>query len=424
LPFTFHFSLLTFNLSCPANRSILAIAIHTKDLVKSYRARTVVDHVSVDVKQGEIVGLLGPNGAGKTTTFYMVVGLIKPDEGQVFLDTDEITHMPMYKRAQLGIGYLPQEASVFRKLSVEDNIMAVLEMTKLSRHEQKAKLESLLDEFRLHHVRKNNGDSLSGGERRRTEIARALAVDPKFMLLDEPFAGVDPIAVEDIQAVVARLKHKNIGILITDHNVNETLSICDRAYLLIEGKIFKHGTAEELAADEQVRRLYLGRNFELKRKDYLHEEATRTIKAENLVRTLEYCLAETEKLSQVIVYRSNDDISDDHRTFLPLSRLKQVKDDYLPGFHADEYCRFLQEAKHSLHKYAHEHDDDVLLNRARKIPYLSYGNFKPAAIPGEGGEVTDLTDFIQSEDNLADLKKNLSETIAIVNNPAWKEVYQ
>lgn len=251
----------------------MAIAIQTKGLVKSYRNRTVVNHVSVEVQQGEIVGLLGPNGAGKTTTFYMVVGLIKPDEGQVFLDTDDITRMPMYKRAQYGIGYLPQEASVFRKLSVEDNILAVLEMTKLSRKEQKIKLESLLDEFRLHHVRKNNGDSLSGGERRRTEIARALAVDPKFMLLDEPFAGVDPIAVEDIQAVVARLKHKNIGILITDHNVNETLSICDRAYLLIEGKIFKHGTAEELAEDEQVRSLYLGRNFELKRKDYLHEEA-------------------------------------------------------------------------------------------------------------------------------------------------------
>ena len=253
----------------------MAIAIHTKDLVKSYRNRTVVDHVSIDVQQGEIVGLLGPNGAGKTTTFYMTVGLIRPDEGQVFLDTQEITSQPMYKRAQMGIGYLPQEASVFRKLSVEDNIMSVLEMTKLSRAQQKAKLESLLDEFRLHHVRKNNGDSLSGGERRRTEIARALAVDPKFMLLDEPFAGVDPIAVEDIQTVVARLKHKNIGILITDHNVNETLSICDRAYLLIEGKIFKHGTAEELAEDEQVRRLYLGRNFELKRKDYLHEEARR-----------------------------------------------------------------------------------------------------------------------------------------------------
>jgi lipopolysaccharide export system ATP-binding protein len=233
----------------------------------------VVNHVSVEVKQGEIVGLLGPNGAGKTTTFYMVVGLIRPDEGKVFLNDEDITRQPMYKRAQMGLGYLPQEASVFRKLTVEDNIKAILEMTKLSKQEQKAKLEDLLEEFGLQHVRKNNGDSLSGGERRRTEIARALAVDPKFILLDEPFAGVDPIAVEDIQIVVARLKTKNIGILITDHNVNETLSICDRAYLLIEGKIFKHGTAEELAADEHVRRLYLGRNFELKRKDYLHDEA-------------------------------------------------------------------------------------------------------------------------------------------------------
>lgn len=229
----------------------------------------VVNHVSVDVKQGEIVGLLGPNGAGKTTTFYMVVGLIKPDEGKVFLNEQDITKLPMYKRAQMGIGYLPQEASVFRKLSVEDNIKAVLEMTKLSRKDQKERLEYLIDEFGLHHVRKNHGDSLSGGERRRTEIARALAVDPKFILLDEPFAGVDPIAVEDIQTVVAKLKHRNIGILITDHNVNETLSICDRAYLLIEGKIFKHGTAEELAADEHVRRMYLGTNFELRRKDWI-----------------------------------------------------------------------------------------------------------------------------------------------------------
>jgi len=251
----------------------LSIIIHSKDLVKSYHNRTVVNQVSVKLEQGEIVGLLGPNGAGKTTTFYMVVGLIKPDSGNVFLNDVDITRQPMYKRARMGIGYLPQEASVFRKLSVEDNIKAVLEMTKLTRGEQKSRLEALLDEFHLHHVRKNNGDSLSGGERRRTEIARALAVEPKFMLLDEPFAGVDPIAVEDIQSVVARLKFRNIGILITDHNVNETLSICDRAYLLIDGKIFKHGTAEELAADEHVRRLYLGRNFELKRKDYLHDEA-------------------------------------------------------------------------------------------------------------------------------------------------------
>jgi len=251
----------------------MSITINTKDLVKIYSGRTVVNKVSIEVKQGEIVGLLGPNGAGKTTTFYQVVGLIKPDEGQVFLNDEDITKLPMYKRAQMGIGYLPQEASVFRKLSVEDNITAILEMTKLSKQEQKEKLERLLDEFHLHHVRKSNGDVVSGGERRRTEIARALAVDPKFILLDEPFAGIDPIAVEDIQAIVAKLKYKNIGILITDHNVTETLSICDRAYLLIEGKIFKHGTAEELAADEDVRRLYLGRNFELKRKDYLHEEA-------------------------------------------------------------------------------------------------------------------------------------------------------
>ena len=243
--------------------------IHTSALQKSYKGRTVVNNVSVTVKQGEIVGLLGPNGAGKTTTFYMVVGLIKPDEGAVFLNQEDITKLPMYKRAQMGIGYLPQEASVFRSLSVEDNILAVLEMTPLSKEERLLKLESLLDEFNLQLVRKNNGDSLSGGERRRTEIARALAVDPKFILLDEPFAGVDPIAVEDIQMVVAKLKTKNIGILITDHNVNETLSICDRAYLLIEGKIFKHGTAEELADDEDVRRLYLGTKFTLRRKDWI-----------------------------------------------------------------------------------------------------------------------------------------------------------
>lgn len=251
----------------------MPVTIQANNLVKRYGARTVVNDVSFNVKQGEIVGLLGPNGAGKTTSFYQVVGLVKPDSGQVMLDDQDITPMAMYKRAKMGIGYLPQEASIFRKLSVEDNLAAVLEMTKLNRQQQKVKQESLLNEFRLQHVRKSNGDVLSGGERRRTEIARALAVDPKFILLDEPFAGIDPIAVEDIQAIVARLKYKNIGILITDHNVTETLSICDRAYLLIDGKIFKHGTAEELAADEQVRKLYLGRNFELKRKDYLHEEA-------------------------------------------------------------------------------------------------------------------------------------------------------
>jgi len=241
--------------------------------VKRYGKRTVTEKVSFEVGQGEIVGLLGPNGAGKTTSFYQVVGLVKSDDGHVFLNDVNITKLPMYKRAKMGLGYLPQEASVFRKLSVEDNIAAVLEMTELSKTEQKEKLEVLISEFNLHHVRKSNGDVLSGGERRRTEIARALAVDPKFILLDEPFAGIDPIAVEDIQSIVTKLKYKNIGILITDHNVNETLSICDRAYLLIEGKIYKHGTAEELAEDEQVRRLYLGRNFELKRKDYLHTDA-------------------------------------------------------------------------------------------------------------------------------------------------------
>jgi lipopolysaccharide export system ATP-binding protein len=251
----------------------MPVRIRTENLVKKYGSRTVVNHVSFEVNQGEIVGLLGPNGAGKTTSFYQVVGLVKPEEGKVFLDEKDITSLPMYKRAKMGIGYLPQEASVFRKLSVENNIAAILEMTNLPKRVQKEKLESLIREFRLEHVRRNNGDVLSGGERRRTEIARALAVDPKFMLLDEPFAGIDPIAVEDIQAIVARLKYKNIGILITDHNVTETLSICDRAYLLIEGKIYKHGTAEELANDEEVKRLYLGRNFELRRKDYLHDEA-------------------------------------------------------------------------------------------------------------------------------------------------------
>ncbi len=246
------------------------LTITTRGLFKKYRNRTVVNNVSFEVNQGEIVGLLGPNGAGKTTSFYMVVGLVKPDEGEVYLNDQNITALPMYKRAQMGIGYLPQEASVFRKLSVEDNISAVLEMTKLTRGEQQKKLESLLEEFRLVHVRKSPGDVLSGGERRRTEIARALSVDPKFILLDEPFAGIDPIAVEDIQTIVARLKFKNIGILITDHNVQETLSITDRAYLLFEGKILMAGVAEELAADEQVRKVYLGQNFELKRKDHSH----------------------------------------------------------------------------------------------------------------------------------------------------------
>lgn len=240
--------------------------LRADNIVKRYKGRTVVKGVSVQVREGEIVGLLGPNGAGKTTSFYMIVGLVKPNEGHIYLDQEDITDLAMYKRAQKGIGYLPQEASVFRKLTVEDNIRAILEMTGKSRAEQMDKLESLLDEFGLQHVRKNMGDVLSGGERRRTEIARALAIEPRFILLDEPFAGVDPIAVEDIQGIVAKLKEKNIGILITDHNVQETLSITDRAYLLYEGNILKQGTAEELAGDEEVREKYLGRNFVLRRK--------------------------------------------------------------------------------------------------------------------------------------------------------------
>ncbi|MBE7178630.1 MAG: LPS export ABC transporter ATP-binding protein [Mucilaginibacter polytrichastri] len=242
--------------------------LRADDLFKQYKKRTVVNHVSFDVSQGEIVGLLGPNGAGKTTSFYMIVGLIKPNQGKVYLDDEEITGDAMYRRAQKGIGYLAQEASVFRKLSVEDNIRAVLEMgvRKLSKAEQDEKLEELIDEFSLHKVRKNRGDLLSGGERRRTEIARALAADPKFILLDEPFAGVDPIAVEEIQSMVAKLRTRNIGILITDHNVQETLSITDRAYLLFEGKILKYGVPEDLAEDEMVRKVYLGSNFVLKRK--------------------------------------------------------------------------------------------------------------------------------------------------------------
>lgn len=236
------------------------------NLVKKYKNRTVVNDVSVQVAQGEIVGLLGPNGAGKTTTFYMTVGLVKPNSGRIYLDDEDVTDLPMYRRAQRGVGYLAQEASVFRKLTVEENIMAVLEMTKLSKSQQREKMEELVSEFSLDKVRKNVGMSLSGGERRRTEIARALAVDPNFVLLDEPFAGVDPIAVEEIQGIVAKLKDKNIGILITDHNVNETLSITDRAYLMFEGRLLKAGTAEELASDPQVRKVYLGEHFELKRK--------------------------------------------------------------------------------------------------------------------------------------------------------------
>jgi lipopolysaccharide export system ATP-binding protein len=244
------------------------LVLHTESLIKKYKNRTVVKGVSVQVEQGEIVGLLGPNGAGKTTTFYMVVGLVTPNSGEIYLNDQVITNEPVYRRAQRGIGYLAQEASVFRKLSVEDNIKAVLEMTSFSKEYQKHRLEELLEEFSLGHIRKSLGIQLSGGERRRTEIARALAINPKFILLDEPFAGVDPIAVQDIQEIVAKLKYKNIGILITDHNVHETLQITDRAYLLFEGNILKAGTAEELAEDAEVRRLYLGNDFELKRRTF------------------------------------------------------------------------------------------------------------------------------------------------------------
>ncbi|WP_026451639.1 LPS export ABC transporter ATP-binding protein [Aequorivita capsosiphonis] len=240
--------------------------LKAENLIKSYKGRKVVKGITVEVNQGEIVGLLGPNGAGKTTSFYMIVGLIKPNGGRIFLEGTEITKYPMYKRAQNGIGYLAQEASVFRKLSVEDNILSVLQLTKLSKKEQRHKMETLIEEFGLGHIRKSRGDLLSGGERRRTEIARALATDPHFILLDEPFAGVDPVAVEDIQRIVAQLKDKNIGILITDHNVQETLAITDRTYLMFEGSILKHGVPEELAADEMVRKVYLGQNFELRKK--------------------------------------------------------------------------------------------------------------------------------------------------------------
>lgn len=258
----FYYICTTIRAPSPLNEK--GMRLHTKDLVKRYKSRTVVDHVSIEVAQGEIVGLLGPNGAGKTTTFYMTVGLIKPNEGKIFLDDIDITREPVYRRAQLGVGYLAQEASVFRRLTVEDNIKAVLEMTDFTKKYQAERLENLIDEFRLHKVRKSYGIQLSGGERRRTEIARAVAINPKFILLDEPFAGVDPIAVEDIQSIVRTLKDKNIGVIITDHNVHETLAITDRTYLLFEGRILKAGSAEELAADEMVRKVYLGSDFKLR----------------------------------------------------------------------------------------------------------------------------------------------------------------
>jgi len=378
----------------------------------------VVNHVSVKLEQGEIVGLLGPNGAGKTTTFYMVVGLIKPDDGDVFLNDVNITRLPMYKRAQMGIGYLPQEASVFRKLSVEDNIRAVLEMTTLSKAQQREKLEALLDEFHLHHVRKNNGDSLSGGERRRTEIARALAVDPKFILLDEPFAGVDPIAVEDIQTVVARLKFRNIGILITDHNVNETLSICDRAYLLIDGKIFKHGTAEDLAEDEQVRRLYLGRNFELKRKDYLHEEARqgldkwpsapKEIKPEKLAQSLEYLIRDTDTILRSAGEHKGSD---------------QLDIDF------DDYTRFFTEIRDHLLTYGKDHEQPKVVEVASGLKILKASDYTSGGSGFGGGALGMVTGGVgkmnsseKFHNDLADNKGKLEKLLLYVKNPAFQEI--
>jgi lipopolysaccharide export system ATP-binding protein len=392
--------------------------IHTKNLVKKYGQRVVVNNVSIEVKQGEIVGLLGPNGAGKTTTFYQVVGLIKPDEGKVYLDDEDITSQAMYKRAKMGLGYLPQEASVFRKLSVEDNITAILEMTDLSKQEQRNKLETLISEFRLGHVRKNNGDVLSGGERRRTEIARALAVDPKFILLDEPFAGIDPIAVEDIQAIVAKLKYKNIGILITDHNVTETLSICDRAYLLIEGKIYKHGTAEELAEDEEVRKLYLGRNFELKRKDYLHDEARELNIAEAeqaiieanpavLLQFTEHTIGKTKTIlnavEAIISFGSGD--------------IKMAID-----LGAPEYMKQLHELKIALVSFASINEHEELLKKAVKIPDIDYAEYKNIFIADDyatlGGGIIKKVTSLFYQNKLTKLKELLIDTDSILGTCA------
>src|SRR4051812_46709451 len=384
----------------------LGSEIHTSQLIKSYRNRTVVNQVSINVKQGEIVGLLGPNGAGKTTTFYMVVGLIKPDEGKVFLDKAEITRLPMYKRAQMGIGYLPQEASVFRKLSVENNILAVLEMTSLTKTERLRKLDELLDEFNLHHVRKNNGDSLSGGERRRTEIARALAVDPKFILLDEPFAGVDPIAVEDIQSVVARLKYKNIGILITDHNVNETLSICDRAYLLIEGKIFKHGTAEQLADDEQVRRLYLGTNFELRRKDWIIEMGKKqnpTLAKDRTVQYLSDYIIEVDKLLTL----NNGELA---------SKIEER-----------DFFKLTSEVMHRIKEYGHNHHIQELNEYVGNVESLQLEQFSKEPVlkdltNNNSQASLDTKQEDEFKEKLKELRAILEKSRVIVSNPAFSEV--
>ena len=389
--------------------------------MKRYRARTVVNHVSFDVSQGEIVGLLGPNGAGKTTSFYQVVGLIKPDEGQVFLGDENITQLPMYKRAKMGIGYLPQEASVFRKLSVEDNITAVLEMIGLSKQQQKEKLETLLDEFRLHHVRKSNGDVLSGGERRRTEIARALAVDPKFILLDEPFAGIDPIAVEDIQTIVATLKHKNIGILITDHNVTETLSICDRAYLLIEGKIFKHGTAEELADDEQVRKLYLGRNFELKRKDYLYEEQGLRISKR----------AESKEVKPELLAYSIQSLINliDKTLALPItvSNIQQPEETGLK-----DISSFLKELKKTAQVFGTSFGSKMFNETIATLPSINLQDYRPHGLIKTllgylgyaGKSIAYQPAVTKLQEDLGLLKASLNRLLLLVKNPSFEEAMQ
>lgn len=385
----------------------MSVAIYAKDLVKRYGKRTVVNHVSFEVRQGEIVGLLGPNGAGKTTSFYQVVGLVRPDEGHVYLNDEDITAQPMYKRAKMGIGYLPQEASVFRKLSVEDNIAAVLEMTKLTKAEQRSRLESLLDEFRLHHVRKSNGDVLSGGERRRTEIARALAVSPNFILLDEPFAGIDPIAVEDIQAIVARLKYKNIGILITDHNVTETLSICDRAYLLIDGKIFQQGTAEALAADEQVKKLYLGRNFELKRKDYLHEEALMEtnkageavagLNAEKIIISLENGVSMIIKIQEAIAQPGTFDME---------------------SIGLKDLSNYLPEIKAAMLQYAGKKNISELKEQASKLPLIELSKYRKGVLNTviEYDNVNNDSIKLQLKQDLDEIVTALRSVMVVVRN--------
>jgi lipopolysaccharide export system ATP-binding protein len=392
------------------------ITLRAENLVKIYKGRTVVNDVSVEVNQGEIVGLLGPNGAGKTTSFYMMVGLVPPDNGKIFLSDAELTDLPMYKRSQLGVGYLPQEASVFRNLSVEDNIAAVLEMTKLTKQEQKDRLEILLAEFGLNRVRTSMGNVLSGGERRRTEIARALATDPKFILLDEPFAGIDPIAVEDIQRIVGKLKQKNIGVLITDHNVQETLSITDRAYLLFEGKILKAGTAEELASDEVVRRVYLGQNFELRRKNISSSQsADRTGNAVNYVSLLTYTeriLNANSKMQQVV-----KDLNTGANLRGISSRLNAA------GF--EEYLRSVAEYKTMIIAFASSQHNQPLMDMSVAIKLTSapkgmrlYLEFLPLF-----GVLFSMENYVSYFDEMQSVLNRISSALQIAtgeNQPALK----